>query len=154
MDCDEGAVSSSTPSVPLSSSSSSAATSSATTASVEEKPVPGSQAIVGGGGGSTETTSTAASAALSLSVASVPPKARKSWKRKNAWGNRSYADLIYRAIDSSPEKRLTLAQIYDWLIQNIDYFRQNSDNKSSIGWKVSPSVGVASSFLLALVAHW
>lgn len=128
MDCDEGAVSSSTPSVPLSSLS--ATTASAVAASLEEKPVPGGPAVVGG---ATETA--AAAAALSLSVASAP-KARKSWKRKNAWGNRSYADLIYRAIDSSPEKRLTLAQIYDWLIQNIDYFRQNSDNKSSIGWKV------------------
>ena len=57
--------------------------------------------------------------------------------RRNPWGNQSYADLITHAIQSSPDKRLTLAQIYDWLIKNIPHFREKSDNVSSIGWKVS-----------------
>lgn len=62
---------------------------------------------------------------------------KKSGSRKNAWGNFSYADLISRAIESSPEKRLTLAQIYDWLVQNVSYFKDKGDCNSSAGWKVS-----------------
>jgi len=57
--------------------------------------------------------------------------------RRNAWGNLSYADLITQAIKSSPDHRLTLAQIYDWLITNITHFREKSDNVSSLGWKVT-----------------
>ena len=56
--------------------------------------------------------------------------------RRNAWGNLSYADLITQAIKSSPDQRLTLSQIYDWLITNIAHFREKSDNVSSLGWKV------------------
>ncbi|KTF99681.1 hypothetical protein cypCar_00010040 [Cyprinus carpio] len=40
---------------------------------------------------------------------------RKSSSRRNAWGNLSYADLITKAIESTPDKRLTLSQIYDWM---------------------------------------
>lgn len=36
---------------------------------------------------------------------------KSSSSRRNAWGNMSYADLITKAIESSPEKRLTLSQI-------------------------------------------
>lgn len=57
--------------------------------------------------------------------------------RKNAWGNLSYADLITQAIDSSPEKRLTLAQIYEWMVKNVSYFKDKGDSTSSAGWKVS-----------------
>ena len=57
--------------------------------------------------------------------------------RRNAWGNLSYADLITQAIKSSPDQRLTLAQIYEWLVKNITHFREKSDNVSSLGWKVS-----------------
>ncbi len=56
--------------------------------------------------------------------------------RKNAWGNLSYADLITQAIDNSPEKRLTLAQIYDWMVKNVPYFKDKGDSTSSAGWKV------------------
>jgi hypothetical protein len=48
----------------------------------------------------------------------------------------SYADLITQAIKSSPEQRLTLAQIYEWLVKNVTYFREKGDNVSSTGWKV------------------
>ena len=61
---------------------------------------------------------------------------KKTSSRRNAWGNLSYADLITRAIDSSPEKRLTLAQIYDWMVQNVPYFKDKGDSNSSAGWKV------------------
>ena len=60
----------------------------------------------------------------------------KSSSRKNPWGNFSYADLITQAIESSMEKRLTLAQIYDWMVKNIDFFKDKGDSNSSAGWKV------------------
>ena len=61
----------------------------------------------------------------------------KSSSRKNAWGSQSYADLITEAIESSPEKRLTLAQIYEYMVKNIDYFSDKGESNSSAGWKVS-----------------
>ena len=50
------------------------------------------------------------------------------------------AKLIFpiQAILSSPEKRLTLSQVYDWMVQNIPYFKDKGDSNSSAGWKVSP----------------
>lgn len=61
---------------------------------------------------------------------------KKNSSRRNAWGNMSYADLITQAIQSSPEKRLTLSQIYDWMVQNVPYFKDKGDSNSSAGWKV------------------
>ncbi|TRZ22948.1 hypothetical protein HGM15179_004148 [Zosterops borbonicus] len=60
---------------------------------------------------------------------------RKCSSRRNAWGNLSYADLITRAIESSPEKRLTLSQIYDWMVRCVPYFKDKGDSNSSAGWK-------------------
>lgn len=77
------------------------------------------------------TQNTAASAAAT----NVP--AKKNSSRRNAWGNLSYADLITQAITSSPEKRLTLSQIYEWMVQNVPYFKDKGDSNSSAGWKVS-----------------
>ncbi|XP_061608548.1 forkhead box protein O1-A-like [Phyllopteryx taeniolatus] len=62
---------------------------------------------------------------------------RSSSSRRNAWGNMSYADLITRAIESSAEKRLTLSQIYDWMVQSVPYFKDKGDSNSSAGWKNS-----------------
>ena len=56
--------------------------------------------------------------------------------RRNAWGTASYADLIAAAIESSPDKRLTLSEIYDWMVTNVKYFSDRADNSSSAGWKV------------------
>ena len=61
---------------------------------------------------------------------------KKSSSRRNAWGNLSYADLITQAIQSVPEKRLTLSQVYEWMVQNIPYFKDKGDSNSSAGWKV------------------
>ena len=61
---------------------------------------------------------------------------RKSTSRRNAWGNLSYADLITRAIESSPDQRLTLSQIYAWMVANVPFFRDKGENNSSAGWKV------------------
>ena len=80
---------------------------------------------------STVSATTEASSSKSASI-SKP----KSCSRKNPWGNFSYADLITEAIESSLEKRLTLAQIYDWMVKNIDYFKDKGDTNSSAGWKV------------------
>ncbi|XP_057689519.1 forkhead box protein O3-like [Corythoichthys intestinalis] len=68
--------------------------------------------------------------------ASGPLRKAKS-SRRNAWGNQSYADLITRAIESTPEKRLTLSQIYDWMVRYVPYFKDKGDSNSSAGWKNS-----------------
>lgn len=62
---------------------------------------------------------------------------KKNSSRRNAWGNLSYADLITQAITSAPEKRLTLSQIYEWMVQNVPYFKDKGDSNSSAGWKNS-----------------
>ncbi|XP_078258975.1 forkhead box protein O1-A [Rhinoraja longicauda] len=62
---------------------------------------------------------------------------KSSSSRRNAWGNLSYADLITKAIESSPEKRLTLSQIYDWMVRSVAYFKDKGDSNSSAGWKNS-----------------
>uniref|UniRef100_A0AC34GHW1 Fork-head domain-containing protein n=1 Tax=Panagrolaimus sp. ES5 TaxID=591445 RepID=A0AC34GHW1_9BILA len=62
--------------------------------------------------------------------------AKKATTRRNAWGNMSYADLITQAILNSPEKRLTLSQVYEWMVQNVPYFRDKGDSNSSAGWKI------------------
>lgn len=72
-------------------------------------------------------------------TAAVPPNgtAKKGVStRRNAWGGMSYADLITAAISSTPDGRLTLAQIYDWVVANIPYFKDKGDSNSSAGWKV------------------
>lgn len=61
---------------------------------------------------------------------------KKSSSRRNAWGNLSYADLITQAIQSSADQRLTLSQVYEWMVQNIPYFKDKGDSNSSAGWKV------------------
>lgn len=68
---------------------------------------------------------------------SASQQLRKSSARRNAWGNYSYADLITQAIESAPEKRLTLSQIYDWMVRSVPYFKDKGDSNSSAGWKVS-----------------
>ncbi|KAM4019610.1 forkhead box protein O4 isoform 2-T2 [Anomaloglossus baeobatrachus] len=62
---------------------------------------------------------------------------RKGGSRRNAWGNQSYAELISQAIESSTEKRLTLSQIYEWMVKTIPYFKDKGDSNSSAGWKNS-----------------
>lgn len=43
----------------------------------------------------------------------------------------SYASLITFAINSSPDKRMTLSEIYQWIIEKYPYYR-DAEN----GWKV------------------
>ncbi|XP_054651522.1 forkhead box protein O3a [Dunckerocampus dactyliophorus] len=77
------------------------------------------------------------SAQLAPAAAAAPQQPRKSSARRNAWGNYSYADLITQAIESSSEKRLTLSQIYDWMVRSVPYFKDKGDSNSSAGWKNS-----------------
>ncbi|XP_028295597.1 forkhead box protein O3B [Gouania willdenowi] len=79
----------------------------------------------------------ATSGALTPSGLAAQQTPRKSSSRRNAWGNLSYADLITKAIDSAPDKRLTLSQIYDWMVRSIPYFKDKGDSNSSAGWKNS-----------------
>lgn len=90
-------------------------------------------------------TSTSTSAGEAASVAALQ---KKNTSRRNAWGNMSYADLITQAINGSPEKRLTLSQIYEWMVQNVTYFKDKGDSNSSAGWKVSLT------FFLSLFSHF
>lgn len=64
-------------------------------------------------------------------------KSKLNTPRRNAWGNLSYADLISQAINSTSDKRLTLSQIYDWMVQHVPYFKDKGDSNSSAGWKNS-----------------
>ncbi|KAM6933707.1 forkhead box protein O1-A [Xenentodon cancila] len=75
------------------------------------------------------------SAAAAAAAAAAQRKSSSS--RRNAWGNMSYADLITKAIESSPENRLTLSQIYDWMVKSVPYFKDKGDSNSSAGWKNS-----------------
>lgn len=79
----------------------------------------------------------AAEGGLIASVGGAAATPRKGSSRRNAWGNQSYADLISQAIENSPEKRLTLAQIYEWMVKTVPYFRDKGDSNSSAGWKNS-----------------
>ncbi|KAF3833587.1 hypothetical protein F7725_024791 [Dissostichus mawsoni] len=72
--------------------------------------------------------------ASALDAAGQLRKAKSS--RRNAWGNLSYADLITRAIESTPDKRLTLSQVYDWMVRFVPYFKDKGDSNSSAGWKM------------------
>ena len=65
-------------------------------------------------------------------VAKSEPK-----KMRNAWGNLSYAELITQAILSSTEKRLTLSEIYEWIVTNVPYFHDKATSPSTAGWKAS-----------------
>ncbi|XP_033090385.1 forkhead box protein O1 isoform X1 [Trachypithecus francoisi] len=72
--------------------------------------------------------------AAAVPLAGQPRKSSSS--RRNAWGNLSYADLITKAIESSAEKRLTLSQIYEWMVKSVPYFKDKGDSNSSAGWKL------------------
>ncbi|KAJ8270621.1 hypothetical protein GJAV_G00117230 [Gymnothorax javanicus] len=84
---------------------------------------------------SAQSPTTSGSGASSNGLGSQQP--RKTSSRRNAWGNLSYADLITKAIQSTPDKRLTLSQIYDWMVRCVPYFKDKGDSNSSAGWKNS-----------------
>lgn len=85
----------------------------------------------------TSVTGSSTNSVAGLGPVAVANALKKNTSRRNAWGNMSYADLITQAINGSPEKRLTLSQIYEWMVQNVNYFKDKGDSNSSAGWKVS-----------------
>ncbi|KAJ1367647.1 hypothetical protein KIN20_028600 [Parelaphostrongylus tenuis] len=82
------------------------------------------------------------SAARSL----LPPKKKRcrkkpsdqlAQKKPNPWGEESYSDIIAKALESAPEGRLKLNEIYQWFSDNIPYFRERSSQEDAAGWKNS-----------------
>lgn len=69
--------------------------------------------------------------------AAGPSVIKKKFPRRNAWGKFSYAELITQAINSAKDQRLTLAQIYEWMVKNVQYFKDKGETNSSAGWKNS-----------------
>lgn len=64
-------------------------------------------------------------------------KTEETPKRKtNPWGEESYSELIEKALNSALDKKLKLNQIYDWFVNNLEYFRKRSTNEEGYGWKV------------------
>lgn len=55
-------------------------------------------------------------------------------------GHPSYVELITQAINSSPEKRMTLSEIYDWMVANVPAFKDQRYLHSSSGWKVGSQI--------------
>uniref|UniRef100_A0A8I3X1J9 Forkhead box J3 n=1 Tax=Callithrix jacchus TaxID=9483 RepID=A0A8I3X1J9_CALJA len=51
----------------------------------------------------------------------------------------SYASLITFAINSSPKKKMTLSEIYQWICDNFPYYRE-----AGSGWKVFQGYRVSS----------
>ncbi|XP_056139174.1 forkhead box protein O1-A [Lampris incognitus] len=86
---------------------------------------------------SSSASSSSSSSSAAAAAAAAAAQRKSSSSRRNAWGNMSYADLITKAIESSPENRLTLSQIYDWMVKSVPYFKDKGDSNSSAGWKNS-----------------
>lgn len=95
----------------------------------------------------------AVSTGATTQPSSASSQSKKNTARRNAWGNMSYADLITQAIQGSPDKRLTLSQIYEWMVQNVPYFKDKGDSNSSAGWKVSLLSLLLLPLLLLLETH-
>ncbi|XP_063026511.1 forkhead box protein O4 [Melospiza melodia melodia] len=102
-------------------------------------PLPRPEAETGGAGGAAEEGAGGAAAGPGRAEGARAggAAARKGGSRRNAWGSQSYAELISQAIESAPEKRLTLAQIYEWMVRSVPYFKDKGDSNSSAGWKNS-----------------
>ena len=58
----------------------------------------------------------------------------------------SYSSLIYLAIGSSAERRMTLSEIYGWICDRFPYYKT-----ADPGWKVSPR---ARGTCVAIVTHY
>ena len=103
---------------------------------------PANLGVEGGGGGEQQPPQDPGTPKRELSTpeceSPIPPQQSKSEPKKmrNAWGNMSYAELITQAILSSPEKRLTLSEIYEWIVKNVPYFSDKANSPSTAGWKV------------------
>lgn len=66
---------------------------------------------------------------VAATVPTAPPVYRS--------GHPSYVELITQAILTSADKRMTLAEIYDWMVSNVEAFQNQRNLHSSTGWKNS-----------------
>ncbi|PIC52628.1 hypothetical protein B9Z55_002654 [Caenorhabditis nigoni] len=64
------------------------------------------------------------------------PTDQLAQKKPNPWGEESYSDIIAKALESAPDGRLKLNEIYQWFSDNILYFRERSSQEEAAGWKV------------------
>jgi len=48
---------------------------------------------------------------------------------------KTYSELICEAIEHSPGKRLTLSEIYTWMIENVPHCHANAGQAWNLGWK-------------------
>ncbi|CAH1107900.1 unnamed protein product [Psylliodes chrysocephalus] len=55
--------------------------------------------------------------------------------RRNIYGQQSYSDLIIKAINSTPDKKMTLSQIYEWMMVNVPVLSNKPEGMAS--WKNS-----------------
>ncbi|WKX88214.1 hypothetical protein Q1695_008110 [Nippostrongylus brasiliensis] len=83
---------------------------------------------------------------LSSAHSLLPPKKKRcrkkpsdqlAQKKPNPWGEESYSDIIAKALESAPDGRLKLNEIYQWFSDNIPYFRDRSSQEDAAGWKNS-----------------
>ncbi|CAB3408794.1 unnamed protein product [Caenorhabditis bovis] len=65
------------------------------------------------------------------------PSDQLAQKKPNPWGEESYSDIIAKALETAPEGRLKLSEIYQWFSDNIQYFRERSSQEEAAGWKNS-----------------
>ncbi|CAO4362310.1 unnamed protein product [Caenorhabditis nigoni] len=65
------------------------------------------------------------------------PTDQLAQKKPNPWGEESYSDIIAKALESAPDGRLKLNEIYQWFSDNILYFRERSSQEEAAGWKNS-----------------
>ncbi|CCD71850.1 Forkhead box protein O [Caenorhabditis elegans] len=65
------------------------------------------------------------------------PTDQLAQKKPNPWGEESYSDIIAKALESAPDGRLKLNEIYQWFSDNIPYFGERSSPEEAAGWKNS-----------------
>ena len=71
-----------------------------------------------------------------ISNSSNQQRKRSAKAAEKPWGKCSYSELIVMALQSSPTSCMTLAQIYDWIVNNVPYFKDKGCYLSITGWKV------------------
>ena len=81
----------------------------------------------------------------STPLSAAPPKKKRcrrkpadqlAQKKPNPWGEDSYSDLIAKALESAPDGRLKLNEIYQWFSDHVPYFGERSSQEDAAGWKV------------------